>query len=160
MQQDFRLACFLVLALVGLSACTSGGGGSTPVVTGHGALSISVSPNPIIARKVSGSIYDFPFTLVVREVGGLAVRIDSVSIDVDVLGGLRIYSQSFDAAELTRRNLPTYLGTGAELRYQFKPRRDVTDDRLFSSVSAELTIRATDAAGAAVTARSTVTVQR
>lgn len=152
----------ILLIALPLSFCSSGGTATQtgPATAGHGALSISVEPNPILARQVSGSTYDFPFTLVMREVGGAAVTIQEVSVDVTALGGLRIYSQSYDAAEIARRGYPTSLGPGQELRYSLTPRKEVPDDRLFSAVTAELSAKGVDASGAPVTARTSVTVRR
>lgn len=153
----------ILLIALPLSFCSSGGGTATqtgPATAGHGAMSISVEPNPILAKPVSGNTYDFPFTLVVKEVGGAAVTIQEVSVDVTALGGLRIYSQSYDAAEIARRGYPTSLGPGQELRYSLTPRKEVPDDRLFSAVTAELSAKGVDASGAPVTARTAVTVRR
>jgi hypothetical protein len=160
-KRTVRSLVILLLALP-LSFCSSGGGAAKPSsgFQGHGALSIRVEPNPIIARQVSGNTYDFPFTLVVKEMGGATVRIEQVSVDVTALGRLRIYSQSYDAAEIERRGYPSSLDPGQELRYPITQRKQIPDDRLFSAVSAELTVHGVDAAGAPTTARTTVTVRR
>ncbi|HVT45996.1 MAG TPA: hypothetical protein VMT00_16585 [Thermoanaerobaculia bacterium] len=140
--------------------CTSTGSQAPPVIEGTAAVAMSVVPNPIIANHVSGSVYDFPFSIALREVGGASVEIEEVSIDVTALGGLRVYSQSYDADEIRRRGYSTSLPARGEIRYEFNPRKDVPDERLFSAVSAELSMRGRDSGGAVTSARTNVTVRR
>jgi hypothetical protein len=52
------------------------------------------------------------------------------------------------------------LGANAEVRYRFAPRKEVPDDRLFGSVSAELRVEARDASGTPTVATTTVTITR
>ena len=154
----------LIAILLTLAGCSSGGNGagsSSPAAApGHGAISIQITPNPIVATKAGGDQYDFPFEVVVRETGGRAVTINRVSADVLALGTIRVASESYDAARITQLGYPTTVPAGGELRYRFNPRRSVSDDRLFGGVSAEIRVDATDDSGAPVTARTTVTVTR
>ena len=62
-----------------------------------------MKPNPIVARKVSGSTYEFPFDVSIRETGGRAVTINSVSLDVYAPGGIRLGSDTYDAARTQQR---------------------------------------------------------
>lgn len=152
------------MALVTLSvACGSSGGGTSSVpqvIPGRAALSVSVIPNPIVARKVSGNTYDFPFTVSVRESNGVAVNINRVSADVRALGGIPVYNESYSTAEIARMNYPTQIAGNSELRYSLNPRKEVPDDRLFGGVSAVITVDGTDANGNQVSADTTVTVTR
>lgn len=157
-------ALALVLALVlvlGLIGC--GGQGPDPVVTpapGQGAITIEIAPNPIVATRVSGTTYDFPFEVIVRETGGQAVDIQRVSARVMLPGGFTVANEAWDAARIRGMGYGTTVPARGELRYRFTPRQSVPDDRLFNGVSAELRAEGRDSGGAAVEATTTVTVTR
>lgn len=154
-------AAFLFLLLATAGCSSSGADRRTATVQpGQGSLTISVNPNPIRAQRVSGDVYNFPFEIIVGERGGAPVTIDRVSVEVTALGGLNVYSESYDRAEIERRGFSTRVPAGGEVRYAFNPRKDVTDDRLFSAVEAELSVSGTDTSGLRTTARTTVTVRR
>lgn len=151
----------LVFALLFLACATGDRGVSTPgELPVGGALAVEISPNPIIARNVAGDTYDFPFEVRISNPGTLPVAIDRVTMDVVAVGGVRVYSTSMTAAEIARRGYPTQVGAGETLRYQFSPRENVDDERLFSAVSAEIQAVGRDTAGKTVTARTSVSVRR
>jgi hypothetical protein len=156
-----KRAALLPLILLA-SYCSTGAGGaqSSSAQPGHGAISVQVAPNPIVAQPVTGNVYDFPFDVIVRETGGHAVTINRVIADVTAIGGFRVAQDSYDAAKINSLGFSTALPANGELRYHFAPRRSVADERLFSGVSAELTVDATDDTGAATSAKTTVTVRR
>lgn len=135
--------------------CTSGAGGGRPL-----SITVQVAPNPIVAQPVSGNVYDFPFDIIVRETSGHAVTIDRVTADVTAMGGIHVAQDSYDAAKINSLGFATTLAPNGERRYHFAPRRSVPDERLFSGVSAELTVDATDDTGTATSAKTTVTVRR
>ena len=146
-----------------LTFCSSGGGtGSGPVTVtpGHGAISIEVVPNPIVATQVSGDTYDFPFEVVVRERGGRDVEIDRVSADVRALGGIPVAEETYDANRIRSLGYGTRVPANGELRYRFAPRKSVPDDRLFGGVSARLTVNGHDDSGEPTSSRVDVTVRR
>lgn len=151
----------IVATFATLSACSSRSDAITPASTipGHGAISIAVTPNPIVARAAGGDLYDFPFELSVRETGGREVRIDRVSLDVYALGAIHVYSESYDQAKIAALGYPTSIAAGSEAHYRLSPRKSA-DERLFGGVSGELLVDGTDAAGNRVAARTTVTVTR
>jgi len=152
-----------LLPLLLLAAyCTSGAGGaqSSSALPGHGAITVQVVPNPIVAQPVSGNVYDFPFDVIVHETGGHPVNITGVTVDVTAMGGLRVAQDSYDAAKINSLGFSTTLPANGELHYHFAPRRSVADERLFSGVSAELTVNAADDTGTAASAKTTVTVRR
>src|ERR1043165_7655766 len=129
-------------------ACSSGTPGATRTsnVPGHGAL--SVVPNPIVAQKVSGSTYDFPFDVVVRETGGHPVTISRVSADIYApVGGIKVGSESYDAANISSLGYSTSIPANGELRYHFAPRKTVQDERLFGGVYGDVRADATDESG-------------
>ncbi|MGZ8869276.1 MAG: hypothetical protein ACXW2P_13110 [Thermoanaerobaculia bacterium] len=144
-----------------LSTFCAGRGGQGPVSQpGHGAIAIQIVPNPIVAHKVSGNTYDFPFEVVIREIGGRPVEIARVSADVYALGGIRVAEESYDAAKIRSLGYATSLSANGELRYKFAPRKSVPDDRLFGGVSAELRVEARDDSGTPANATTEVTVRR
>lgn len=127
---------------------------------GHGAISVSIMPNPIVASRVSGSTYDFPFEVVVRETGGRAVDITNVSAIVFGPANIQIASENYDAAKINSLGYATRVPANGELRYRFDPRRDVSDERLFGSVSADIRVEGRDESGTATSAATRVSVTR
>src|ERR1700759_2571898 len=53
----------------------------------HGAVTIEIIPNPVVARHLDGNTYEFPFEVVVRETGGHPVSVARVHAEVYALGG-------------------------------------------------------------------------
>jgi len=154
---------FSAIALVlFLAAC---GSSSTPPpattsASSHGAISIEIVPNPIVATHVGGDTYEFPFEIVVRETGGHTVNVTRVNADVTALGAFHVANETYDAARINSLGYATSVPAGGALRYRFNQRRSVPDDSLFGAVSAEITVDATDDTGTPTTARTTVTVRR
>jgi hypothetical protein len=153
-----RALALLILA----AACSSTHPGQTSssAQPGHGAISLTIAPNPIVATKASGSTYDFPFDVIVRETGGHPVTITRVSADVTALGGIRVGNETYDASKIQSMGYSTTVPANGELRYHFAPRREVSDDRLFSGVAADVRVDAVDDSGTATSASTTVTVTK
>jgi hypothetical protein len=128
--------------------------------SGRGALQIRVDPNPIVAVGAGGSTYEFPFTVAIREIGGTAVTIERVGIDVLSVGGLKVYSSELGPAEIERRGYRRTLAPHGEVLYSMRPRQQVPDERLFSSLYGELWAEATDAGGHRISTRTRVTLRR
>lgn len=151
----------LPLLILLTTFCAGGRGGDTVTARpGHGAISVRIEPNPIVATRVSGDTYDFPFEVIVRETGGRPVDISRVSAQVFALGGIPIGSESYDAARINSLGYGTRVPPNGEIRYKFAPRKSVPDQRLFGSVSAQLRVEGTDDTGTAAIATTTVTVTR
>jgi hypothetical protein len=155
-----RLALLATVLLV--CACSSGSPGAarTSAVPGHGAIALTIVPNPIVAQKVSGTTYDLPFDVVVRETGGHPLTIDRVTADIYAVGGIKIGSESYDAAKIQSMSYATRVPANGELRYHFAPRKNVQDDRLFGSVYGDVRADATDEMGTATSATVRITVTR
>jgi len=155
-----RAAWIPLLFLV--SFCAGSGGGQSQVssLPGHGAISIAIVPNPIVAQPVGGNTYDFPFDVIVHETGGHPVNVTRVSADVTALGGVPIATESYDAAKINGLGYSTTIPANGELRYHFVPRKEVADERLFGGVSANLLVDGVDDTGTATSASTTVTVTR
>ena len=150
----------LLLAVVALA--TACGGSSTGVtsVPGHGAVAVQVQPNPIVAQRVSGDTYDFPFDVLVRETAGRPITITNVSATVRAPGGLTLGSESWDAAKIQAMGYTTSVSGHGEQRLHVAPRKSVPDDRLFGNVSADLRIDAVDDTGTPTSATTNVTITR
>lgn len=121
---------------------------------------MQVIPNPIVAHSVGGNVYEFPLEVVVRETGGRSVEVTRVGANVVALGTINVANESYDAARIRSLGFSTSIPPNGELRYSFKPRHEVTDDRLFGGVEVQLIVEAVDDSGAPTTARTTVTVRR
>lgn len=150
----------LTLLLTFCSACTRTPSMQPATLPGHGAISIEILPNPIVALKAPGNQYDFPFEVVLRETGGHPVTVSRVSADVKALGGIPVANESYGAAQITKLGYSTLVPANGELRYRFNPRKSVPDDRLFGNVTADLTVDAADDTGTPAQARTRVTVRR
>ncbi len=151
---------FLVsLLLLSIVACQSTSRSGVPAIPGHGAISIEVAPNPIVATRVSGNMYDFPINVVVKETGGHPVNITRVSVVVYAPGGFPVARDSFDANKIRSTGASTTIDAHSEARYHFTQRKEVPDERLFNGVSAELRVDATST-GTATNATTRVTVTR
>ena len=72
----------------------------------RGSLQVDVYPNPIIALPVGGNVFDFPFEVTLRELGGSDIEIDRIRVEVR-MRGVPIFTQVFDETELTRRGYPS-----------------------------------------------------
>lgn len=150
----------LIPLLLLAAACSSGPGDSVTAAPGHGAIAIRVVPNPIVATRVSGDTYDFPFEVVVRETAGRPITVTRVSVTVVGPGGLTLGNDAWDADRIRSMGYGTAVAAHGELRYRFSPRRSVPDERLFGSVAAELRVDAVDDTGTATSATTRVTVTR
>lgn len=119
-----------------------------------------VVPNPIVAKNVGGNTYEFPFDVVVRETGGHPVHVNRISVNVYALGSIHVAEQTYDAAQIASMGFATTIPANGELRYSFRPRKEVTDERLFGGVSAEVRADGADETGMAASATTTVSVTR
>ena len=150
----------LPLLLLAAAACNSGPRNTVTAAPGHGAVSIAIVPNPILATRVSGDTYDFPFEVVLRETGGRPVNVTRVSAEVFGPAGIALGTEAWDADKIRGLGYSTTVNPNGELRYKFAPRKNVPDDRLFGSISAELKGEAVDDTGTATNATTRVTITR
>lgn len=156
-----RRTPLLALLIVAAAACVRAPAPApTPGTEARGALRISVDPNPIVAISVSGETYEFPFTIRLTETGGATVTVERVGIDVLTVGGLKVYSTELTSAEIDRRGYSRTIAPHGEVRYSMRPRQQVPDERLFTSVWAELWAEGRDAGGHAISTRTRVTLTR
>lgn len=149
------------LLLVAFAACVrSQAPAPAPEPGARGSLRISVDPNPIVAYVTSDGEYEFPLTIRLNETGGGEVTIERVGIDVLAVGGLKVYSTQLTAADIDDRGYSRTIEPLGEVRYTMRPRQQVPDERLLSSVWAELWAEARDAGGHAITTRTRVTLRK
>jgi hypothetical protein len=147
--------------LLCLAFCqTSKPGSGTVSLPGHGAISIQITPNPIVAIPAGGNNYDFPVDVTVREIGGRGVTVSRVTANVYGPAGIKLGDQSWDAAQIKAAGFPTNLPGNGEVRYHFVPRKSVPDDRLFSSIRAELRVDAYDDTNTPTSATTSVSITR
>jgi hypothetical protein len=155
-----RLA-ILALAVLPL-ACASHPAGqikstSTP---GRGAIKLTVTPNPVVATNVGGNTYEFPFDAVVKETGGHPVTIERVTANVFTAGGIQVATESYDAAKIQSLGFATAIQAKGEIRYHFVPRKDVPDERLFTSVYGDIRVEGIDDNGSRTTTTTTITLKK
>jgi hypothetical protein len=134
----------LASLLLCVAACRTAGPSNTVAIAGHGAISISIVPNPIVAVPAGNGQYDFPVDVIVRETAGRAVTVSRVTATVYGPMGLKVGDQSWDEAQIKAAGYSTNVPGNGELRYHFVPRKPVPDERLFGSVRAELRVDAYD----------------
>ncbi|HYC93676.1 MAG TPA: hypothetical protein VEO54_31010 [Thermoanaerobaculia bacterium] len=149
------LPLLFLLAACGSSQPDNG----TRSVPGHGAISVEIVPNPVVARRISGDTYEVPFEVVVRETGGSRVEITRVSATAALPGGLSFDIESWDAARIRSMGYQTTVPANGELRYRFSPRQEVPE-AVFGGVTAKLLVEGRDASGTATSATTTVSVTR
>jgi hypothetical protein len=153
-----KRAVLLLLLVVAVSCAGGRGVPASTSVAGHGAISIAIVPNPVVATRVSGNTYDFPFEVVIRETGGRPVDVSRVSATVFAIGGIQIATETYDAAKINQLGYSTHVPANGELRYRFNPRREVSEPRLFTGVSADIRVDAVDDTGTPATAGTRVSV--
>lgn len=158
-----RLQAIAAAALL-IAGCARPGApppAALPPPAPRGALEIRVEPNPIVAVPAGAEgEWEFPLSIAIIETGGSRVIVDRVGIDVLAIGGLKVYSTELTAAEIERRGFPRIVQPGGEVRYTMRPRQRVPDERLFTSISAELWAEGTDEGGRHIETKTRVTVRK
>jgi hypothetical protein len=152
-----------IIALVLLPlACASHRAGTTKntSTSGHGAIKLTITPNPVVATNVGGNTYEFPLDVVIRETGGHPVTIERVTANVFAAGGIPVATESYDAAKIQSLGFATAIQAKGEIHYHFAPRKDVPDDRLFSSVYGDVRVEGIDDNGARTSTTTTITLKK
>jgi hypothetical protein len=156
-----RFAIFAALALLPLACATHRAGTNKSTSTpGRGAIKLTITPNPVIATNVGGNTYEFPFDAVVKETGGHPVTIERVTANVFTAGGIQVASESYDAAKIQSLGFATTIQAKGEIHYHFAPRKDVPDQRLFTSVYGDVRVEAIDDNGSRATTTTTITLKK
>jgi hypothetical protein len=155
-----RLAIF-ALAVLPLACATPRAGTTKSTSTpGRGAIKLTITPNPVLAANVGGNTYEFPFDVVVKETGGHPVTIERVTVNVFTAGGIPVATESYDAAKIQSLGFATAVQAKGELRYHFAPRKDIVDERLFSSIYGDIRVEGMDDNGSRATTTTTITLKK
>ncbi len=148
-----RISSLMLLLFAALS-CSSGAG----IQPAQGNLRIAVNPNPIVAYPEAGSVYRFPFTVTLTNIGGRAVNVQQVSVDV-YAGNFRVYSDRMEQTELAKRGVPVVIEAGRQVEYPLSPKETVPDASYFDRISANVQVEGVDESGSPAIASVRVTVQ-
>ena len=149
-----------LLAVV-LFAIACSGEMDTPTSPGRGALQVAVTPNPIIARSVAGSdsTYDFPFEIVITEIGGRTVTVTGLNVTVKTIG-VPVFTKTYDASYLRGQNYSPIIAAMSTVRYGFNPREQAPAAVFGSAVDTDIQVEGIDDQGNAVRQTVTVSVRR
>jgi hypothetical protein len=148
-----RVALF-VLAFVACHGARTG----VHSVPGQGAVTIEVVPNPIIAKHIRGTLWEFACDVTLRETGGRPINVQNVSATV-FAGALQVGREEWDANRIHTMGYSTTVPANGAMRYHFAPQRDVPDERYIDVLKAEIRVEATDDTGAVTSASTVVTVR-
>ena len=155
-----KLALILLVLLPFACATRQPGMTKNSASRGQGAITLTVTPNPVLASSAGGNTYEFPFDVVIKETGGHPVTIERVTANVYAGGGISVASESYDAAKIQSLGFATAIQAKGELRYHFNPRKDVPDDRLFNSVYGDVRVEAIDDNGSRASSTTTITLKK
>lgn len=158
MKRSALIAASLTFLLI-IAGCS--GENDTPTSPGRGSITVAVTPNPIVALRVTGmsGTYDFPFEVALTETGGRTVTLTALHVDLKALG-VRILTKTYDASYLQGRNYSPVIPAGSTVRYSFNPREEAPDAAFSSNVEADIRIEGVDDKGNAVRQTKTVSVRR
>jgi hypothetical protein len=155
-----RLA-IIALVLLPLACATPRAGSTKSTSTpGHGRITLTITPNPVIATNVGGNTYEFPIDVVIKETGGHPVTIERVTANVFAAGGIPVATESYDAAKIKSLGYATMIQAKGEIHYHFVPRKDVPDERLCTSVYGDIRVEGMDDNGARTSTTTTITLKK
>lgn len=147
-----RLLLLLLLCL----ACS--GAPETPAVL-KGRLVLDTDPNPLAARKVGDDLYEFSFAIVMREEGGVDVRIDDFTVEAVAFKTVVVRSQTFPGSYIVERGYPAEVPAGQYLRFDFRKRWPIPTRFLLSGATVRVTARTVDRQGRKDVSRATIGVR-
>lgn len=113
----------------------------------RGQLVLEVEPNPIPVTRVGDDLYEFRFAIIMREEGGVDVRIEDFTVEAIAFRTAVVRSAKFGAEEITRRGYPASVAAGQFMEYDFVRRWRIPARLLLSGASARVTVRTIDANG-------------
>ena len=119
-----------------------------PVAALRGRLVLEVVPNPIVARPLGDDWYEMKFDIVMREEGGVGVRIEEFTVDAIAFRSVTVSTQTYPASYITDRGYPASIDAGRYLRFSFTKRWQLPARLLLSGASARVTARTIDLNGA------------
>lgn len=127
------------------------------VLKGH--LALEVDPNPLVARQLGADDYEVQFDIVMREEGGVDLRIEDFTVDAIAFKTIVVQSQTFPGSSIEQRGYPSQIGAGKYLRFSFTKRWTLPTRLLLSGASARITAHTIDAQGQRDTAKLVVGIR-
>jgi hypothetical protein len=124
------------LILLGLFGCS--GLPREQAVPLRGRLELSVAPNPIVAHPLGGDLYEMNFDIIMREAGGVGLRIESFTVDAVAFKSIVVRSQTYPPTFITDRGYPASIEAGKFLRFSFSKRWTLPAALLLSGASARV----------------------
>ena len=112
-----------------------------------GKLVLEVVPNPLVARPLGNDWYELQFDIVMREEGGVGVRIEDFTVEAVAFRTVTVSTQTFPASFITERGYPASVEAGKHLRFSFTRRWQLPTPLLLSGASARIRARTVDANG-------------
>jgi hypothetical protein len=113
-----------------------------------GKLVLEVIPNPLVARSLGNDWYELQFDIVMREEGGVDVRIEDFTVEAIAFRTVTVSTQTFPASFITDRGYPASVEAGKHLRFSFTRRWQLPTPLLLSGASARVRARTVDVNGA------------
>lgn len=110
----------------------------------RGRLELSVEPNPIVAHPLGGDLYELNFDIIMREAGGVGVRIEDFTVDAVAFKSVVVRSQTYPATFITNRGYPASIEAGKYLRFKFSKQWTLPAGLLLSGASARVEARTVD----------------
>lgn len=112
-----------------------------------GRLVLDTDPNPLMARRVGEDLYELAFAIVMREEGGVGVRIEDFTVEAIAFKTVVVHSQTFPATYITGRGYPAEVEAGKYLRFDFVKRWSLPTRLLLSGAAVRVTARTVDREG-------------
>ena len=120
MMKAWRTSVAALLLVCGCAAVPK----EAPVpIRGH--LVLDTDPDPLIARQAGDNLYEFDFDIVMREAGGVGVRIEDFTVEAIAFRAIVIRSQTLPASAITERGYPAAIAAGKYLRFHFVKRWNI-----------------------------------
>ena len=140
-----RFRSALALALLVVASCSTIPREAPAVYKGH--LELDVAPNPLVAKPVGGDVYEFAFDIIMREAGGVDLRIQDFTVDAIAFKAVTVQSQTFPAQYILDHGYPASIDAGKYLRFSFVKRWRIPTRLLLSGASIHVSARTIDANG-------------
>lgn len=134
-----RIALAIAVAFCGCQAFQT----EEPTIQ-RGRLVLEVAPNPIVAILVADDLYELNFDIIMREEGGVGVRIEDFTVEAVAFRTVTVDRQTFPATFITERGYPAAIEAGKYLRFSFSKRWSLPTRLLLSGASARVTARTID----------------
>lgn len=112
-----------------------------------GHLVLEVEPNPLTARAVDDDLYEFAFDIIMRESGGVDVRIEDFTVEAIAFKTVTVQSQTFPAKFITDHGYPAEIAAGKYLRFGFVKQWSLPTRLLLSGAAVRVTARTIDRDG-------------